>query len=84
MLQKILNDIFNKVVGYKDKFLKKISFNISETNKIKDNLVRIRYNSVNNNRTFEREREREREKKNRLISQFTGTYRPKKIKRTLL
>ena len=45
--------------------------------KIKGNLVRIRYNSINNNRTFERE-------KNRLNSQFIGTYGPKKIKGTLL
>ena len=77
MPQKILDDIFNKVVGYKNMFLKKISFNISETNKIKGNLVRIRYNSINNNITFERE-------KNRLNSQFIGTYGPKKIKGTLL
>ena len=53
-----------------------MNLNISETSKIKDNTVSISYNSVNYTRNFERE-------KNRLDTEFTGTYEPKKIKKVL-
>ena len=52
-----------------------MNLNISETGKIKDNTVSISYNSVNYNRNFERE--------NRLDTEFTGTYGPKKTKKVL-
>ena len=53
-----------------------MNLNILETSKIKDNTVSISYNSVNYNRNFERE-------KNRLDTEFTGIYGPKKMKKVL-
>ena len=50
-------------VGYKSKFLKKMSLNfdpwdfqVSETNRMKDNKVSIRYISINFDRKFNRKK----------------------------